>query len=53
MGDKDDKAVAKTLRLFKGGLKRDIYEDAKWKKRAVDIDGEQYSGIPAYDPEQE
>jgi hypothetical protein len=30
--------LQKKLRLFKGGRKRDIYEDAKWKKRAIDID---------------
>ena len=51
MGNKDDKTTTKKLRLFKGGKKRDIYEDAKWKKRAVDIDGETYCGIPLLDQE--
>ena len=43
--DKSDRTVTKKLRLFKGSKKRDIYEDAKWKKRAVDSGGEPYSGI--------
>lgn len=45
--------MTKTLRLLKGGHKRDIYEDAKWKKRSIDMDGETYCGIPAYDPAEE
>ncbi len=32
--------MAQKLRFFKGGRKRDIYEDAKWKKRPIDMDGE-------------
>ena len=38
MDVKTDKRVSKNLRLSKGGRKRDIYEDAKWKKRSVDVD---------------
>ncbi len=44
--------MTKTFKLFKGGKKRDIYEDAKWKKRGVDIDGETYSGIPVLEQEE-
>ncbi len=40
MEKKDDKTATKTLKLYKGGRKRDIYEDAKWKKRPIDMDGE-------------
>jgi hypothetical protein len=32
--------MTKQFTLFKGGRKRDIYEDAKWKKRPIDMDGE-------------
>ena len=32
MGNKDDKTGVKKFRVFKGSRKRDIYEDAKWKK---------------------
>jgi DNA-directed RNA polymerase specialized sigma24 family protein len=42
--------MTKKLRLFKGGRKRDIYDDAKWKKRAIDIDGETWAGSPVYGP---
>ncbi len=52
MSDKEDKTIPKKLRLFKGGRKRDIYEEARWKKGAVDIDGEQYSGIPILEQEE-
>ncbi len=37
--------LMKKLRVFKGGRKRDIYEDAKWKKRPIDMDGETW-GVP-------
>jgi hypothetical protein len=36
--------MEKKLRLFKGGRKRDIYEDAKWKKRPIDMNGELMGG---------
>ena len=32
--------MTKQFTLFKGGRKRDIYEDAKLKKRPIDMDGE-------------
>jgi hypothetical protein len=32
--------MTKQFTLFKGGRRRDIYDDAKWKKRPIDIDGE-------------
>jgi DNA-directed RNA polymerase specialized sigma24 family protein len=52
MGSKCDKADAKKLKVLKGGHQRDIYEDAKWRKRPIDIDGEQYTGIPVLEQEE-
>ena len=37
--------MAEKFRVLKGGRKRDIYEDAKWKKRPIDMDGETW-GVP-------
>ncbi len=44
--------MAKKLRVLKGGRKRDIYEDAKWRKRPIDIDGEEHCGIPVLEQEE-
>jgi hypothetical protein len=54
MGNKFDKTIRETnrLRLFNGDRKRDIYDDAKWKKRRIDIDGETWEGS-VYDPMEE
>jgi hypothetical protein len=37
--------MTKKFKLFKEGRKRDIYEDGKWKKRPIDMDGET-TGMP-------
>jgi hypothetical protein len=42
--------MAKNMKVLKGGRKRDIYEDAKWKKRPLDINGETQAGISFCDP---
>ncbi len=44
--------ATKKLRLLKGGRKRDIFEDAKWKKKPVDINGDtQWVPSSFYDPD--
>ena len=37
--------MTKKFTLLRGGRKKDIYEDAKWKKRPIDMDGETW-GAP-------
>jgi hypothetical protein len=55
MGDKSDKTDQSTnkLRLLKGARKRDIYDDAKWRKRPIDMDGESYFAHSVFDPKME
>jgi hypothetical protein len=55
MDDKFNKTdqSANKLRLLKGARKRDIYDDAKWTKRPIDMDGEAYFARSVFDPELE